>query len=62
MRDGRNTLKAAHPRGMKSKKCVSVYFEPEEYRVLYDAAAVAGISLSEVLRRCVKSGRDSGVI
>lgn len=54
MTDGRQHLRAEHPRGLKSKKCISVYFDPDEYSELYNAAALAGTSVAETVRKAVR--------
>ena len=54
MKDRRNHLRAHYPHGLKTKKAVTVYFEPDEYRALYDAAAQSGDSVAETLRVAVR--------
>ena len=53
MADGRKHLRATPPSQVIGQPLVTAYLSPEQYRKLYDLAAVQGVSLAEALRRLI---------
>ena len=54
MADGRKHLRATPPSQVKGSPSVTAQLTREQYRKLYDMAAVAGVSMGQAVRNLIE--------
>jgi len=60
MSDGRQTLRAAPPR-KRGSKTIQVTLDADDYRKLYDMAAVRATSISNLVRTLIQEKEHTNV-